>query len=145
MVTLNPVQANTIVSGSIQEKPELKNNYELHPNAAQSKGSDYHTAVRVERNITREEALAIADNDPEIDYFFYVKGFMMVLEVPAGVPYQNEGVPLVQHGNFIFDNGRPGQGAMRVFRHGDVVFFKKGDEAIGTAPGLADVYFKRPQ
>ncbi len=120
-----------------------KDAWEHIPNHAQYKGSDFSTAVRVERGITVKKAKEIADNDPEIDYFFYVKGVTMVLEVPKEGSFDKEGVPLVQHGSFIYDSGKPGHGAMRVFHHGDVVFFKKGGEWLGTAPGLADVYRKR--
>jgi hypothetical protein len=113
-------------------------------NAAQYKGSDYANAVRVERNITLAQAFEIAKSDPNIDYFVYMKGYMMVLEFPPDVAYDPAKDPLhlVSQGGYIFDDGHPGAGYMRLFRHGDVVFFKNEGKWLGSAPGLADVYVK---
>jgi hypothetical protein len=114
------------------------------PGAAQYKGSDYANAVRVERGITVAEAKEIAANDPDVDYFVIVTGWTMVLEFEPGQEYDPAKDPLhlVTNGNYVFDNGQPGQGYMRVFHHGDVVFFKNEGKWLGTAPGLADVYEK---
>lgn len=102
------------------------------PNVAQYKGSDYANAVRVERGITVEKALEIAANDPEIDYFVYMKGRAMTLEFQPGQKYDPAKDPL----HLV------SQGCMRVFHHGDVVFFKNEGKWLGTAPGFADVYEK---
>ncbi|HSX11218.1 MAG TPA: hypothetical protein VLF94_05850 [Chlamydiales bacterium] len=112
---------------------------------AQYKGSDYANAIRVERGISLDEAFKIAKNDPEIDYFVYVKGYSMVLEIPPGVPFDAEKDPLelVTHTRFIYDDGRPSEGYCRIFKQGDVVFFKNEGKWLGTAPGLADVYSKQ--
>ncbi len=114
------------------------------PDVAQYKGSDYSNAVRVERGMTVEQAKEIAANDPDIDYFVYVKGGCMVLEFEPGQEYHPEKDPLhlVQQGPYLFDTGGLGFGYMRVFYHGDVVFFKNEGRWLGTAPGLADVYEK---
>jgi hypothetical protein len=112
--------------------------------AAQYKESDYSNAVRVERGITIEQAKEIAQNNPEIDYFVYMKGGMMVLELPNDFVYEEEKDPLhlISQGNYRFDNGQLGTGFMRVFTHGDVVFFKNTGRWLAGAPGLADVYEK---
>lgn len=114
------------------------------PNAAQYKESDYANAVRVERGITVEKALEIASNDPEVDYFVYVKGCMMVLEFQPGQTYEPQKDPfnLVTNQKFYFDNGQVGEGYIRVFKKGDVVFFKNDGKWLGEATGLADVYEK---
>lgn len=118
--------------------------FKKRENLAQYKGSDYANAVRVERGISLEEALKIAKDDPEIDYFVYVKGLSMVLEIPPGVAFDPEKDPLhlVTYSRFIYDNGERSKGYVRFFQHGDVVFFKKEGQWLGTAPGLADVYEK---
>jgi hypothetical protein len=115
--------------------------------AAQYKGSDYSNAIRVERGITLDQALDIAKSDPEIDYFVFTKGFMMVLELPSDATYDSEKDPLhlITQGPYVFDNGQLGEGYMRVFSQGDVVFFKKTGKWLGSAPGLADVYEKTEQ
>jgi len=114
------------------------------PDVAQYKGSDYRNAVRVERGISLEEALEIAANDPEVDYFVYLKGGEMVLEFLPDQSYDpaNDPLELVTNGRYTFDDGQPGHGYMRPFRHGDVVFFKNDGKWLGSAPGLADVYEK---
>jgi hypothetical protein len=119
--------------------------FRLEANLAQYKGSDYSNAVRVERNITLERAKEIAARDENIDYFVYLKGGCMVLEIPPGVEFDpnNDPLGLVTYNQYIFDDGHPGAGACRIFQHGDVVFFKKEGEWLGTAPGLADVYYKQ--
>ena len=112
------------------------------PGLAQYKGSDYRNAVRVEREITVEQAKEIASKDPNIDYFVYTTGYMMVLEVPPEVKFDpaNDPLNLAQKSGFVFDSGDRGFGWIRVFRHGDTVFFKNDGKWLGTAPGLADVY-----
>lgn len=121
-----------------------KTEFKRVPDVAQYKGSDYTNAVRVERGISLEEAKRIAAEDPNIDYFVYLKGWQMVLEIPPDVEYDPAKDPLhlVTHGGYIYDSGEKGFGGMRVFRHGDVVFFKNEGKWLGTAPGLADVYEK---
>ena len=115
-----------------------------HPDAAQYKGSDYSGAIRVERGITVEKAKEIAMSDPSIDYFVYTKGYCMVLEIPPEVTFDPKSDPLhlASNGSYRYDSGQPGQGYMRVFYHGDVVFFKTEGKWLGSAPGLADVYYK---
>jgi hypothetical protein len=138
-VNYQDVGIQTFAAG---QRDEVK--FEHLPDAAQYKGSDYANAVRVERGITVERALEIATNDPEIDYFVYVKGRMMVLEFTPGQKYESQKDPLhlVTRGSFIFNNKQPGHGYMRLFRHGDVVFFKNDGKCLGNASGLADVYEK---
>ena len=123
---------------------ELQEGFTLLANAAQYGGSDYANAVRVERGISLEQAFEIAKNDPAIDYFFYTKGYMMVLNFPQDVSYDPAQDPLclVTQGYYLGDDGRPGAGYMRLFQLGDVVFFKNEGKRLGSAPGLADVYVK---
>lgn len=118
--------------------------FQKQTNAAQYKGSDYSNAVRVERGITLDQAFEIAKSDPSIDYFVYVKGYSMVLEVPPETQFDpsNDPLGLVSFNDFRYDSGDLGQGHCRIFHHGDTVFFKKEGMWLGSAPGLADTYFK---
>lgn len=118
--------------------------FRVQEDMAQYKGADYTNVVHVERGITLEEAFDIAEQNPDIDYFVYVKGYSMVLEIPEGVEFDSANDPfhLVKETSFVFDSGELGAGYCRIFRHGDVVFFKQDGMWLGTAPGLADVYFK---
>ena len=120
---------------SIKLPPDNRKEVEFirEQDLAQYKGSDYSNAVRVERGITLAQAKEIAANDPEIDYFVYLKGGRMVLEFPPGVQFPENGDPL----------GLVQGGCYRIFHHGDVVFFKNEGRWLGTAPGLADVYSKK--
>lgn len=111
-----------------------------YPDAAQYGGSDYANAVRVERGISLQDAMWIALQDPNIDYFFYTKGGQMVL---MGGDPNNDPLGLVEYaGQIRFDDGHIGEGYCRIFHHGDVVFFKNEGKWIGSAPGLADLYCK---
>jgi hypothetical protein len=104
-------------------------------NAVQHPYSNYSNAVRVERGISLEKAMQIAQNDPEIDYFVYIKGGTTVLELPDDFAYDARKDPfhLISHDRW---------GYMRIFKHGDVVFFKNDGRRLENAPGLADVYEK---
>lgn len=107
---------------------------------AQGGGSDYANAIRVERGITLDQAFEIAKNDPNIDYFVYLKGCQMVL---VGGDPNNDPLGLVTYNQIGFDDGHVGEGYCRIFRNGDVVFFKNEGKSLGSAPGLADVYSKQ--
>ena len=85
-------------------------------NVAQYGGSDYKNAIYSARGITLSEAYEIAFKNPEISYFFFTKGYQMVL----GSDYSDK----------------------RIFHYGDVVFFK-GKPWWGSANGLADGYIKK--
>lgn len=101
------------------EIPEVKlpisSSFQKIDNVAQYKFSDWSGVVGIAKNISRSEAMRIADENSEITFFFYTKGYQMVLETQ--------------------------QGDYRIFRHGDTVFFK-GDPWWGSAEGLADGYVK---
>jgi hypothetical protein len=73
-----------------------------------------------------------------------VTGGMMVLEFTPEQRHEPEKDPLklVSGGAYRFDDGQPGRGYMRLFEHGDAVFFRKEGQWLGSAPGLADVYEK---
>lgn len=120
------------------------NGFRLQKDVAQYKGSDYANVVHVARNISLEEAFEIAENNPNIDYFVYTKGRQMVLEIPSDVQFDRSQDPfgLVCKTNYVYDSGEFGKGYCRIFRQGDAVFFKKEGMWLGSAPGLADVYFK---
>lgn len=119
-------------------------NYRIEADTAQYKGSDYANVVDMKRHISLEDAFKIADANPEIDYFVYLKGGQMVLELDSNVAFDPSQDPfhLVSNVSFRWDSGAPGQGYCRIFRHGDVVFFKEEGLWLGSAPGLADTYFK---
>ncbi len=103
-----------------QDIPEIgileNRNFQKIEDVAQYKFSDWSGVVGISRNISRAEAIRIAEENPEITFFFYTKGYQMVLET--------------QDGDY------------RVFRHGDTVFFK-GQPWWGSAPDLADGYVKQ--
>ena len=127
---------NSICSAlNTNSESKLSEEFNLEANMGQYKGSEYSNAVRVERGITLEEAFEIAKNDPQIDYFMFVKGFRMTLEIPEGKEPAEDPLHLVSYVREL--------GYSRVFNHGDVVFFKNEGKWLGTAPGLADVYSKK--
>lgn len=113
-------------------------------NLAQYKGSDFLNAVRVERGISVEEAFDIADIDPDVDYFFYVKGEEMILELPPNVVFNPDEDPLglVSEVEYVNHEGEHVKGLCRVFHKGDALFFSHEGRWLGSAPGLADVYSK---
>ena len=128
---------------NVQAASAQKEAFVLIPDRAQYKGADWGGVVQVERRISREQALKIAESNPDIDYFFYVKGGQMVLEVPADARSYKDENPLdpVQY--------YPGLGNARIFQNGDAVFFSNKEHSgringqwWGTAPGLADGYLK---
>lgn len=103
----------------INDIPAIENidpNYELISDVAQYKQGDWSQVIGRASNVTVEQAKNIADANPAITYFFYVKGYSMVLETTS-----NEA---------------------RFFSYGDAVFFS-GTPWWGTAPGLADGYVKK--
>jgi hypothetical protein len=118
--------------------------FTVQKNVAQYKGSDYANVVHVERHISLDRALEIAENNPDIDYFVYTKGYQMVLEIPRDAAFDPSYDPfqLVSFVNFRYDAGDSGIGYCRIFRQGDVVFFKNEGMWLGSAPGLADAYIK---
>ena len=118
--------------------------FRMEPDVAQYKGSDHANVVDVERGISLDRAFKIAESNPDIDYFVYVKGYMMVLEIPPDVAFDpnNDPFHLVSYVNFRYDSGANGKGYCRIFKQGDVVFFKQEGMWLGSAPGLADAYFK---
>ncbi|HEY2811064.1 MAG TPA: hypothetical protein VGJ00_06735 [Rhabdochlamydiaceae bacterium] len=130
--------------GILSLQTQAREGFRLHSDAAQYKGSDYANVIDVARGISLDKAFAIAESNPEIDYFVYMKGCQMVLEVPADVSYDpsTDRFGLAQRISFIYDSGAPGEGYCRIFRHGDVVFFKNEGIWLGSAPGLADTYIK---
>ncbi len=85
------------------------------PDVAQYGEADWSQAVGIARGITVNEAMHIANENPEITYFFYTKGCQMVLGT--------------------------GDGHWRIFRHGDAVFFT-GEPWWGSANDLADGYVR---
>ena len=83
---------------------------------AQYKWADWSNLVKIERGITLEQAQAIASSNADIDFFFFTKGYQMVLESQDWQSF-------------------------RIFQQGDVAFFS-GEPWWGTAPDLADGYVK---
>lgn len=118
--------------------------FRCKPDTAQYKGSDYANVVDVARNISLEQAFEIAKSLPEADYFVYTKGWQMVLEIPKEISFDptNDPFELVSCTRFSYDSGQHGEGYCRIFRKGDAVFFKKEGLWLGSAPCLADTYFK---
>ena len=88
---------------------------------AQYKGANWSNEVKRVSGVSVEEAKRIAEADPSITYFFYMKAPRMYLEGKAG------------------PDGWADKG---VFLGGDAVFFS-GDPWYGSAPGFADSYEKK--
>jgi len=112
------------------------------PDKAQYGKSDFSNVVRVERGIEIEEAMQIAMDDPEIDYFFYTKGQTMMLLAPDHViedPFKLITYHYVPDYSSLTMAMKP----YRVFQHGDAVFFHGEGMSLGKANGLADVFHKK--
>ncbi len=103
------------ITAEIPEIPQSRNGFKKVPNVAQYKMADWSQAIGISKGISLDEAYKIANDNPEITFFFYTKGGQMVLEREDGT--------------------------YRVFRHGDTVFFS-GNPWWGSAPGLADGYVR---
>jgi hypothetical protein len=122
-----------------------KDNFILRKDKAQYGKSSYNNVVWVERNISLERAFEIAQNNPDIDYFFFTKGYEMVLVLPSNFQYDkiNDPFHLIVHTKYISDSNELKDGYCRIFNYGDTVFFKKKGMWFGSANGLADVYLKK--
>lgn len=92
------------------------NKWEKVSDVAQWGDGDWSQVVGRAEHISLQEAMEIAETHPDITYFFYMKGYQMVL------------------GNY--------PGDIRVFRQGDAVFFA-GQPHWGEAIGYADGYMKK--
>lgn len=87
-------------------------------NVAQYKQADWSSCIGIAHGVSREKAIEIANNNEAITFFFYMKGYQMILEnMEANPPH------------------------VRIFRQGDAVFFS-GEPWWGSAPGYADGYIK---
>lgn len=105
------------------ESQSMDSFWDFLPDAAQYKAADWSTCIGIAHNVTSFQAKEIANNNPEITFFFYVKGLCMVLENTNVNP------------NYV-----------RIFHHGDAVFFTGNPDEVavwGTASGLADGYVKQ--
>lgn len=94
---------------------QVEDGFKKIDDVAQYGHADWDNVVDFARRISLSEAKRIAQVNPEITYFFYVKGSRMILSNNQGSNY--------------------------VFFYGDVVFFK-GEPWWGSAPDLADGYVK---
>jgi hypothetical protein len=90
--------------------------FEKIEDVAQYKNADWNNVIGIVKGISRREACRIAEENPEITFFFYTKGYQMVLDSNSG--------------------------DYRVFRNGDTVFFS-GEPWFGSAIGLADGYVRK--
>lgn len=87
------------------------------PDVAQYGHADWSGVVGIAHHITLEQAAKIANENVEINFFFYMTGVQMVLNTD--------------------EDGT----AYRVFRQGDAVFFS-GEPHWGSAKGFSDGYIK---
>lgn len=110
---LSAIELTNDITDEIPDITRSANGFKKIPNVAQYKMADWSKAVGIAKGISLEQAYKIANENPDITFFFYTKGGQMVLEKEDG--------------------------SYRVFRHGDTVFFS-GDPWWGSAPGLADGY-----
>jgi hypothetical protein len=116
--TLSAVELTHDITNEIPVLDVKVQGFEKIPNVAQYKMADWSQVVGIAKGITLDDAYKIANDNPDITFFFYTKGYQMVLEKEDG--------------------------SYRVFRHGDTVFFS-GQPWWGSAPGLADGYVKVSQ
>lgn len=115
--TLVALPAPQDITHEIPEiKPTIKG-YEKIEDVAQSGHDGWDQVVGIAKHVSLDEARLIADSDPEITFFFFMKGGQMVLGTGDGHHY-------------------------RIFRHGDAVFFK-GEPKWGSAHDFADGYIKK--
>lgn len=140
---VNAISNNNIAALDAIEQSSAINLFNKEADLAQYKGCDYSNALKVARGITLEEAARIAAADPQVDYFCYVKGLCMVLE-SSQEHAQNDPLGLISYNTFQTDAGEVKTDFVRVFEHGDVVFFNNSEnkKQLGTAPGLCDTYQK---
>lgn len=108
------------ITGEIPKIDEIPENvgtlnFRKVVNVAQYKNADWSKVVGIARNISKNDAFAIANDNPKITYFFRTKGFQMVLEKKDGTA--------------------------RIFKQGDTVFFS-GKPWWGEAKGFADGFVK---
>lgn len=103
------------ITGEIPEISQSMHGFRKIPDVAQYKEADWSQVIGIARGITLDQAFKLTDENPEITFFFHMKGYQMVLEKPDG--------------------------SYRVFRHGDTVFFK-GEPWWGSAPGFSDGYIR---
>ena len=112
---LSAVDLRNDITDEIPDITQSENGFKKIPNVAQYKMADWSKVVGIAKGISLEKAYKIANENPDISFFFYTKGGQMVLEKDDG--------------------------SYRVFRHGDTVFFS-GEPWWGSAPGLADGYIR---
>lgn len=94
---------------------EEEHGFDRVPDVAYYKNADWSSLIGVSEGISLDKALEFAEGNPEVRFFFYTKGYQMVLEQENG--------------------------GYRLFYHGDAAFFSK-DPWWGSAPGLADGYVR---
>lgn len=103
----------------VEEEQNEDINWDFIPNVVQYKCADWSSCIGIAHQVTINQAKEIASNNPDIHFFFYVKGICMVLENTLMSP-----------------------ASVRIFHQGDAVFFS-GTAWWGSALGLADGYTKR--
>ncbi len=140
---ISTMQAQNFFKRPYNTNDTVRHGFTKESDRAQYGESDYSNVVRVERGISLKEAFDIAESDPEVDYFVYLKGECMVLCTSPDVDVNNDPFNLITQEQFIYDSGKLGFGFIRVFHYGDTVFFKKDGMQLGTAYGLADTYHKK--
>lgn len=99
---------------TLEQPKRIVDGFEVIKNVAQYKQGNWNHAIGLVKNVSRKEALEIANANPEITFFFYTRSHM-ILET------ENKDY--------------------RAFNKGDAVFFS-GEPHWGTAPGMADGYVR---
>lgn len=119
MFATSSIAAAPLIRDITDEIPVIEasylDGYQKIPNVAQYKNADWSNVVGIAKGVSIKEAKRIANEDSRISFFFYTKGYRMVLETEDG--------------------------GYRVFDHGDAVFFA-GNPWWGSAEDLADGYVK---
>lgn len=116
------------------EKSHGKVEFEEHKGVCQYADADYSNVLFTAHNLSVEEALEIAANDPRVEYFdyHYASGRYAVSEDALASEK-------LEHLNF---NGR---NYRREFSKGDVVFFSDASKRWPGVSGSANTYIKQPQ
>lgn len=132
------------------------NGFIKEANLVQCGRDDFMNALQVERGISLEHAFEIAQSNPLIDYFFYVKAPYFFLPGARVAPFDLYQYIPDDHGGVVYwglpSNKDPFHlaryehrvGLYRSFCRGDAVFFSCQGKYLADSMGGADVYSKMP-
>ncbi len=120
---------------------DISSHFTKHGGVAPFRSSGWGNGFKVAHNLTLEEAMEMADSDPQIKYFFYTNAKHLVLEISPSALKDRNFNPIDTHNDplgLIQDFGRDfeqihGWRYARVLHEGDVVFFNREDMWLNDA------------